>query len=309
MTRCLVTGASGFIGRELCRQLIDAGNSVLAQVRQATSAPTGSEAIVFDFLDEVPGPEDLRGVEVVYHLAGIAHQRAALSDYDRVNVEATRQLAGAAADAGVRCFVFVSSVKAMGEADTLEARAEDSLSDVRDPYGDSKWRAEQALQAEFGRSPMAVVVLRPSLVYGEDARGNLGALSRAARYGFPLFPELGGRSMIALEDLVALMCQIGERPPRGFHTYIVSDGECYSSRRIYRALLRAAGREREPFTLPLWSWRLACSLLDLTGRMDSRDSYRRLFGTELYDASRVKQERDWQPALTLEQVLGVECGE
>ncbi|MEM1112152.1 MAG: NAD-dependent epimerase/dehydratase family protein [Pseudomonadota bacterium] len=304
MPRCLVTGANGYIGRELCRQLLAADVDVVALVRDKRTAPSGTQALVADLASRIPDARELDGIDVVFHLAGIAHQRSTAEAYARINFDATWMLARAAADAGVGTFLFTSSIKAMGEAPSAAPRTEERISEQRDEYGLSKWRAEEALRREFARTEMAVVILRPCLVYDADASGNLGALARAAQRGLPMPPELGARSMISREDLVAVMLDFLQRPSRGVHTYIVCDGDSYSSRRIYRALRRAAGRG-DTMSLPLWLWRIACVGLDVSARLDSRDSYRRLFGTELYDARKLRAERGWQPQLNLEQALGV----
>jgi nucleoside-diphosphate-sugar epimerase len=302
--KCLVSGATGFIGRDLCRQLAGRGDLVTALGRRGGCLPDGTPVHAVDLASADPDPALLQRVDVVFHLAGIAHRRAGAAAYHEVNYLATLRLARLAAAAGARCFIFLSSVKAMGAPPGAGARGEEECLLPGDPYGLSKWRAECALREEFAGSPMAVVILRPALVCGPGARGNLRLLARAGRWGLPRPPALGGRSMIALPDLVELLCEIADHPPAGVQTWIACDGRAYSSRDLYDLLREAGGRGRGAAWLPRWGWRLAASLLDRLRPRPGESTWDRLFGYELYSNRALLAATGWRPRSTPREMVG-----
>jgi nucleoside-diphosphate-sugar epimerase len=300
----LVTGATGFIGRELCRQLSLRGADFVALSRSGRELADGGPSLALDLADSTVPASLLRGVDVVFHLAGVAHQQAADAAYQRVNCEATLALAQASAAAGVRCFVFLSSVKAMGLAVDGRARAEADCNPPVDAYGRSKWQAECALHECFSAAAMGVVILRPTLVYGSVPKGNLALLAAAVRKGLPRPPELGGRSMVAAQDLATLMCTLGEQPPAGVHTWIVSDGQTYSARRICDAMRGALDRGPGVGWCPLWVWRLAAAAMDIGRNSGSESSFDKLFGCERYSNEAILADFSWRPQLRLEDIVG-----
>jgi nucleoside-diphosphate-sugar epimerase len=300
--RCLVTGASGFVGRQLCRQLADQGDSVVALSRSGALLPDGTPTQALDLALHEPDEALFAGVGVVFHLAGIAHQQARESAYQQLNYLATLNLARSAAAAGVKCFVFLSSVKAMGPPGSSRMRSENDCAPPADPYGLSKWQAECALREEFSGAAMTVVILRPALVYGANAKGNLTRLAAGVRRALPRPPAEGARSMLALQDLVDLLCQVAVDPPAGIHTWIVCDGRSYSTRTLYDALRHASGKGRGVAWLPHWGWRLGAAMLDMFSR-GGESTYNKLFGTELYSNSTLLAEMAWRPRGRLEDVI------
>jgi UDP-glucose 4-epimerase len=277
----LVTGAAGFIGAALVEHLQSAGENVLAVTRR------GDHGVDFS-CENVPGAW-LEGADAVVHCAGIAHTRAAESDYRRVNCEAVLELAARAEAAGVRVFIFLSSV-----------RAERAV----DAYGRSKRDAEQALESAFEHSGLSVVILRPSLVYGPGVKANLAALISAVRRGLPAPPAGGARSLVDRDDLCELIAALSRLAPEGVHRFTVTDGEAYDLQRVYRAVRSALGRaERRPW-LPLGAWWLACRLRDLVHPPGAGDStYARLFGQETHDCDVQLPGLEWRPRHTLESRL------
>lgn len=301
--KCLVSGATGFIGRRLCRQLFANGDSVTALSRSGTPLPDGTGTHPVNLACRSPADELLWGADVVFHLAGIAHQHAPDAAYHEINYLATVRLARQAARAGVRCFVFLSSVKAMGPADARGARSEDDCAPPGDAYGRSKWQAECALREEFAGGPMSVIILRPALVYGPGSKGNLAFLARAVRAGLPRPPQAGGRSMVALDDLVELLCKVERYAGERVQTWIVADGQVYTTRYIYDQLRLAQGKGTGPAWLPLSGWRLAATLLDrLTGATPGA-TFDKLFGTELYSNAALVAATGWRPRYQLGDVI------
>ncbi len=301
--RCLVTGATGFIGRQLCQQLADQGDSVVALSKSGAPQADGTSTQALDLAVHAPDAASLADVEVVFHLAGIAHQRAQESAYQQVNYCATLSLARRAAAAGVKCFIFLSSVKAMGPPGSGRARSESDCAPPIDPYGRSKWRAECALREEFSNAAMSVVILRPALVYGANAKGNLTRLAAGVQRGMPRPPPQGARSMLALRDLVDLLCLVAVDPPAGVHTWIVCDSRPYSTRILYDALRHASDRGEGVAWLPRWGWRLGAALLDLVSPGGGESTFNKLFGTELYSNAALLAELNWRPEGRLEEVI------
>jgi nucleoside-diphosphate-sugar epimerase len=301
--KCLVSGATGFIGRELCRQLATEEVSFTALSCGGGPLPDGTPTVAVDLFSQSVDSRLLEGVDVVFHLAGIAHQEASERTYSQVNHLATLSLAKAAVSAGVKCFVYLSSVKAMGAPLGNLARIENQGELPNNAYGLSKLRAEQSLQTELNPGGMSVVILRPSLVYGPGVKGNLRSLNRAVRAGIPRPPEAGGRSMVAVQDLATLMRQIASEPPLGTHTWIVCDGQSYSARRIYDLMREALGKSPGVSWLPLWAWRLGAFLADGLRDKGADSTFLKLFGTELYNGSAVSRELSWQPKYQLADLM------
>jgi nucleoside-diphosphate-sugar epimerase len=295
----LVSGATGFVGRELCRQLVVRDCPFIALSQHGAKLPDGTSTIAIDLEKKSVSTGHLKGVDVVFHLAGIAHQQAKASSYTQVNHLATVALAKTAAAAGVKCFVYLSSVKAMGPSIGEDVRTEGECALPVSAYGMSKLQAEEALREAFAHSEMSVVILRPALVYGADIKGNLQSLRRAVRAGMPRPPEVGGRSMVAVQDLVELMLLIAADPPDEVRTWIVCDGCRYSSRRIYELFRSADGKGKGMSWLPLWGWKLAAYLADGLYSRGADSTYLKLFGTELYSSAALLRDMPWKPQLQL----------
>lgn len=300
--KCLVSGATGFIGRSLCRRLVLDGHAVMALSKSGGPLPDGTPTMAMDLSLNLPSVEQLQGIDVVFHLAGIAHQHAPASAYAALNERATVALAERCQQAGVGRFIFLSSVKAMGPARDHVSRTESDCRPPSDPYGQSKWRAECQLREASDKSPMSVVVIRPALVYGREPKGNLALLARGVRAGLPRPPAGGARSMIALEDLVEALLLVASSPLEGAHTWIAADSRPYSTRFLYDQLRSAAGRGTGLAWLPAPGWRLAAAVLDLCTGKRGESTYDKLFGTELYSAAALMQATGWRPAVRFEML-------
>lgn len=300
--RCLVTGATGFVGRALCERLDSAGIEVIATSRRGGNL--GSEYTVYALDLETQGVpvKWLAETDAVIHLAGIAHRDATDSSYESLNYRATLQLAADAASAGVKSFLFLSSVKAMGPSPDASLRSEEHCYPPVDAYGRFKRQAEVELQAAYEHSEMSVVILRPALVYGVGAVGNLDLLTKAVNAGLPRPPELGGRSMIAVDDLTALLEQLLLEPPGGFRLWIVCDGRTYSASNIFGSLQSASGVRPSSCWLPLWVWRSVCALRDVASKKPVGTMYEKIFGSEVYSNARLLTSVNWRPLIGFEQV-------
>ena len=267
--KCLVTGATGFIGSELCRRL-DGHGAVVER--------TGREA---------PSDDQLSLVGVLFHVAGIAHRAASPADYEAFNHRATLALAERANEAGVGRFVFLSSVNAGPDAE---------------PYGYWKWRTEEALRDTYAGGAMEVIVIRPALVYGPGARANLQLLIEAVRRGLPTPPPGKARSMIGLPDLCDALCLLLDIDPGRGGVFHATDGQSYDLRRMHRAFCDALGRRPGRDWLPLWVWRLGCGALDLARRRRPGGTFQRLFDGAEYSNEALCRALGWQPRYRLEDL-------
>lgn len=304
----VVTGASGFVGSALARRLSADGRQVMPLAREPgdlEGAPALRLVGVGDLAARSDWSDLLRGASSVVHCAARVHvmqDRAAdpLAAFRQLNVGLTESLARAAAAAGVRRFVFLSSIKVNGES-TAPGRpftASDAPAPL-DPYGVSKYEAEQSLWRIAAQSGLEVVVVRPPLVYGPGVRANFLTMMRWVRAGVPL--PLGAidnrRSLVALDNLVDLLVACLDRPAAAGGTFLVSDGEDLSTTDLLRRLGRAMGR---PARLLPVAPGLLRALAGLAGRRDVID---RLCGSLQVDLRPTVERLEWRPPVGVDAAL------
>ena len=299
--RILVTGASGFVGSVLCRELLARGHTVRAGIRRASSSdtalPEAHEVVVPDIAAEFDRSALLDGIDTVVHLAAVAHRTAGEAEIRRVNVDATRRLAEAAIGS-VRRFVFLSSVKVHGEDSGSGAYGEADPLRPEDPYGRSKLEAERALTETAARSGMELVLLRPPLVYGPGVKANFLRLLGWVDSGLPLpFASVRNqRSLIYLGNLVDAIARCAEHPAaRG--PFLVSDEETVSTPELVSRLARALERPARLVPMPPALLRVAGMIV---GR---RAEIQRLTGNLAIDSSRARRVLDWRPPYALDEGL------
>ena len=303
--RVLVTGATGFVGRALCQDLGRRGWQVNAAVRNQARLPEGCQPrIVGDIGPNTNWTEALEGVDAVAHLAARVHfmrERAEdpLASFRQTNVEGTLQLARAAARAGVGRFVFLSSVKALGDASPGGPLTDASPPNPEDPYGVSKREAETGLSELAARSGMEVAILRPPLVYGPGVKGNFLSLLRLIERGvpLPLAAIANQRSLLYLGNLVDAVDLCLSHDGAAGRTFLIRDGEDLSTPALVRRLAAALGRRAPLFPLPEGVLRLAA------GCIGRRAAAQRLLGSLTVDDRRIRSKLDWQPPFTVDQGL------
>lgn len=261
-----LTGATGFVGMALLPALVPQCARLRLLTRAKTGAIAGCDMVRGDLEAGAALEALVQGADVVLHLGGYAHAAskpdpAEIERHRRINLQGTQNLFRSAATAGVRRFVFVSSVKAGGE-DAHECLNESNARAPADPYGQVKRETEEWLFEHGARSGVEISVLRPALVYGPGVKGNLAAMLRAIDCGrFPPVPETHNiRSMVGVQDLVTALLAAAARPEAAGQVCIIDDGEAYSTRRIYAAMAAALGR-------PLPSWTLPAGVLRALGHV------------------------------------------
>lgn len=301
--KALVSGASGFIGQVLCDQLKAGGWLVRALMRRAEDGPW-DETFVCDLARDGLAAEAFADIDAIFHLAGMAHAGGAVdSQYRRVNVEGTRRILEAAVAAGIPRFVYFSSVKAV--ADPPEGDCIDDTWDAwpETAYGRSKREAEEVLSSVATRSGMHAVILRPTLVYGPNVKGNLRKIIQLVASGLcPPLPDTSNlRSMVHVDDLCELAIKAVHQPSAAGRRYIVADARPYSTYELYQGILSAMGKSVPSWSLPAGLFRAAGRLGDL-GELLIRHRLpvnsgmvSRLLDSSCYRSARCQEELDWQP--------------
>ena len=299
MHNVLVTGASGFVGRAVCAAIEQRGWGVR---RASRTGGDGSLAV-----GEIDGRTDWSGAlascDAVVHLAARVHRmgRAEAADtaaFMATNRDATIKLAEDAARAGVKRFVFMSTVKVNGEGRAQPYRESDAPA-PEGAYAVSKWEAEQGLAEVAARTGLEVVIIRPPLVYGPGVKGNFRSLIGLVRRGVPL--PLGSvrnrRSLVGVSNLASAVCTALEHPAAAGRTYLVSDQDDLSVPDLIRAIARAAGVPARLVPFPPTLLRLASAMV---GR---QQSFQQVAGSLTVDSSAISREIGWRPVRTVDEEL------
>lgn len=298
MTTCLVSGATGFVGRALLDELGRTGIPVIRLTRKLLVS--SDIAAGDDFVNiEQAWPAAYRP-DCVVHLAArvhVMHDTAAdpMAAFRKVNVDATMRVARAAAKAGTRRFVYVSSVKAIGEVSVSGPLAESDPARPIDPYGITKLEAEHAL-ADFSRETgIEVAIIRPPLVYGPGVGANFMSLMKAVSKGIPL--PLGSatakRSLVAVENLASAIVACVTHPAAAGETFHVSDDEDVSVAELIRLMAKALDTRARLLPVPVPALR---AIGAVTGR---RDVIQRLVEPLQLDVKKIRSLLGWTPRLTV----------
>jgi nucleoside-diphosphate-sugar epimerase len=306
----LVTGATGFVGKALVQRLVAAKGfpRVAVAVRRADGLqwPAGVLPLVTgDLIPNTDWSAALIGVSAIVHCAARVHVMAEtaanpLDEFRRINVEGTLNLARQAAAAGVRRFVFMSSIKVNGEATALGVPfSADDIAAPIDPYGVSKMEAEQGLREIAAQTDMEVVIIRPPLVYGPGVKANFKAMMRWLRRGVPL--PLGAiqnkRSLVALDNLIDLILTCLVHQAAANQTFLVSDGEDLSTTSLLKRMGVALGKPARLIPVSPTALQLGATLFG------KPSVAQRLCGSLQVDISKTRRLLDWTPPLSVDEGL------
>ncbi len=305
----LVTGATGFVGKAVVQRLLDEEESrcVAVAVRRGGKQwpDRVRQSVTGDLASSTEWAVALEGVSAVVHCAARVHVMAdtaanPLDEFRRVNVQGTLNLARQAAAAGVRRFVFVSSIKVNGESTQLGSPfTADDVPAPLDAYGVSKMEAEQSLRALASQTGMEVVIIRPPLVYGPGVKANFAAMMRWLQRGVPL--PLGAidnrRSLVALDNLVDLVVTCVDHPAAGNQTFLVSDGEDLSTTQLLGRMARAMGKSARLIPVPAVWLQVGAALVGKPGIAQ------RLCGSLQVDIEKTRSLLRWVPPISVDEGL------
>lgn len=298
--KTLITGATGFIGSLLFERLNSSGGSIVGTARNSRG-----ESILAMQLDSKDWTPLLNDVDTVIHCAAIAHvpesdDEEFASQVREYNVVASQRLAKQAKEKGVKRFIFLSSVKAMGES-TASGEAYTNQSEYAPDglYGESKRDAELALKKELIGSNTDLVIVRPPLVYGSGVKGNFKALMSLAQKNalLPFGSVKNKRSLVSLENLVSLIITCVKHPQPLNETFLVSDDYDVSTKELFEILTRAYGKKPKLWACPVGLMRLGATILGKKAIAD------RLFGNLQLDITHTKKTLNWEPPVSFQQAI------
>lgn len=304
MLNILLTGVTGFVGNRLLTMLKEKGHQCRAAIRRPSSTvDVQTDSVVVGEIDaQTDWHEAVKDMDVVVHLAARVHVMNDQSDnplleFRKINLEGTRSIAEAAVKAGVKRFVYISSIKVNGEATNGSSFTAQDVPSPSDPYAISKWEAEKALQEISKQTGLEVVVVRPPLVYGPGVKANFLNLIRLVRKRIPL--PLAGiknkRTLVARDNLADLIMTCCEHPAAPGHVFLAGDDESVSTAELITKIANSFAQRSPVFYFPpkLMAW--AASLLG------KQAVWHRLSGSLEVDNSEAKKVMAWQPVATMDE--------
>jgi nucleoside-diphosphate-sugar epimerase len=302
----VLTGATGFLGARVADHIDRQGGlNLTCLVRKAVPAGRGRQVVIKGLDASSDWSAILKNQNVVIHAAARAHIMKEevtdpLAEYRRVNVDGTLNLARYAVEAGVKRFVFISSIKVNGEQ-TAPGRPFtcDDTPTPEDPYGISKLEAEQGLQQIALETGMEVVIIRPPLVYGPGVKGNFASMIKLVEKGLPLpFGAIDNRrSLVGLDNLVDLIITCIDHPNAANQVFLVSDGEDLSTSGLLRRVAKAMGRPSRLISVPVGLLQLGATVLG------KKAVGQRLLGSLQVDISSTRERLDWTPPVSVDEGL------
>lgn len=305
MNKALVTGATGFVGRVLVRQLLKQDYNVIATSRRGSAAEKPAETrlkwLDFELADETGiSSSSLEDVDTIFHLAGLAHQpdKQSRNEYIKLNSLATERLASNAASAGVKHFIFASSIKVNGDVSPAKGFTEQDSPAPQDIYGESKLQAEKNLIKVCAHSDMHYTIIRPPLVFGPGVKANFLQLMKIVQRGMPLpFSGINNqRSLVYVENLCNALITCMNQAAARDNLFMVKDVDL-STRQLVEALAEAFGMKPRLFSAPESLLKFAASL---TGNADRLN---KLISDLVVDDTSFRNKTGWKPVVNFEQAI------
>lgn len=306
--RVCVTGATGFVGRALISHfsgMVDVETIAIVRKKVSYSSAQVSAIYVGDIGADTDWSGTLRDCDVVIHLAARVHimkdtSTDPLSEFRRMNVDATINLARQAVSAGVRRFVFLSSIKVNGEmSEKGRPFSADDIPHPQDSYGISKFEAETGLLKLAAETGLEVIIIRPPLIYGPGVQANFRSMMKWVYRGVPLpFGVTDNlRSLVAIDNLIGLIVVCLNHESAKNQVLLISDGEDLSTAQLLARVAGALGKTARLFPVPR-------PLLMAVGKLTGLGSFiDRLFGNLQVDISKTRQLLNWSPAVSVDSGL------
>jgi nucleoside-diphosphate-sugar epimerase len=306
MKKILITGASGFIGQSLIKSLLNLKKSIRGTVRSKNQffSNTEVEYIIVENIDgQTNWKEGLKNIDCIIHCAGRAHilrgkEKNEQKIYQSINVDGSKKLAEQAAKIGVRRLIFLSSIGVNG----LSTNNLNFFSNMDMPmpignYAFSKYEAEKELMKIAKKTKLEVVIIRPPLVYGKLAPGNIKRIIKIINLGIPLpFGKIkNSRSFIGIDNLIDLLIRCIDHPEASGKIFLASDGEDLSTPELIKLIASSMGRKANLFPFPIFMLKLLGSVF---GR---REEVNRLIGSLRIDNSYTKETLNWIPPINVEE--------
>ncbi|MCR9389652.1 NAD-dependent epimerase/dehydratase family protein [Vibrio alginolyticus] len=299
----ILTGTSGFIGSYLLKNDL-VTKAVIRSNRELEKKGNLKTHVVTSIDSSTNWKGAFESIDCVIHLAGLAHRKTfTVDDYNEVNVKGTLHLARQAAKNGIKRFIFVSSIGVNGTS-TYESPFEyDSLPSPHNAYAQSKYDAECGLKKIAQETGLEVVIVRPTLVYGPEAPGNFGMLTKLVNK-LPFLPfglTNNRRDFIAVQNLADLLLTCASHPDAAGHTFLASDGETVSIKQFTNAIADGLGKKVIQLPVPV-------SLMRLVGKLTGKSvMIEQLYGNLEVDSSNIKEVLGWTPPLTMKKAMSTLC--
>jgi nucleoside-diphosphate-sugar epimerase len=302
---CLVTGVTGFVGKQLISELFKRNHTVIEAGRRCSEIPNANFFEINNITTNTNWTDALNQCNVIIHLAARVHviQESAespLLEFRKVNVDGTLNLAKQAAEAGVKRFIFISSVKVNGEQ-SLQNKPynEKDIPNPQDPYGISKWEAEQGLWKIAKQTEMEIVIIRPPLIYGPGVKANFASLINVVKKPIPL--PLGAinnkRSLVYVGNLIDFIIRCIDHPAAANETFLVSDDNDLSTTELLRACAKALNKK-------IYLMPISQALIEWSAIVLGRKNFaQRLCGNLQVDITKAKNLLGWSPPITVDEGL------
>ena len=283
MQNVLLTGSSGFIGKKLV-SAIDSDDISIRLISRSNNSNYATE--LCDLSNESVSSGFMKDVDTVFHLAGIAHDSSSVyEDYFKVNVVATQKLAELAVKSGVKRFIFVSSVKSGGAGEKDLCLKEDNIKAPEGIYGLTKREAEIRLLKIGNDSGMHVSIIRPSLVYGPNVKGNLSKMIKGINQGWfpPLIHVKNKRSMVHVDDVVRAILFVAKNEKANGEIFNLTDGRPYSSQEVYETICSILGK-------PIPKWGVPVFVFKFIALFSPRFKYKinKLIGDDFFSSKKLE---------------------